>query len=127
VEGNIVGVAEILVNALFVVVAIVVVYGLWGWKRGKVQRKSTKTALVFGLVAVVALFVSMTLMDFVVAPASDKSVGGFVAFMVAMLLVGVGLIAFAGAVVSLLVRLIKRQGAETAITAPPIGAQRPRV
>ena len=117
-------VVDIVTNAVFLVVAVLVGYGWWAWKRGKVQRKSTKTALVCGLVAVAALVIAMTLMDFVVAGASDTSTVGLVAFLAAMLLFGLGLIAFAAAVVSLLVRLIKSQ---TAVTAPPITGRPPSV
>lgn len=120
----IVNVVDMLANAVFLAVAVLVGYGWWAWKRGKVQRKSTKTALVCGLIAVVALVIAMTLLDFVVAGASDTSTVGLVAFLVAMLLVALGLIAFAGAVVSLLVRLVNSQ---TAVTAPPITGQPPSV
>lgn len=125
-EGSIVDVGEIVSNTLFIVVFALVCWGLWGWRRGRVQRRSTKTALVFGLVSVVALFIATTLNDYVVLP-SSKSNAGFVAFMVAMVLLFVALIALVGAITSLLVRVVRRQRVDTAtaVTAPPPGAPSP--
>jgi hypothetical protein len=127
-EGSTVDMGEIISNTLFVVVFALVCWGLWGWRRGKVQRKSSKTALVFGLVAVVAMFIATALNDYVVLP-GGKSTAGLVAFMVAMALLFVALIAVVGAIVSVLVRLVRRGRPDTAmaITAPPPGAQSPSV
>ena len=116
---SVVGVLEC---ALDICVTALVGYGLWRWYRGGVQRTSTKAAVVFGLVGVVAWAASSLLFDFGVEAHTPFGLNAStVCFFAAMLLVVLALIAFLAAVVSLLLSVLKTQRAQHAITAQHLG------
>jgi hypothetical protein len=105
--------------------AVLVSYGLWAWRRGRVTRKSTKAAIVFGCIAVVSALAVDVLTDFLTPDKHDAL--GFVVTVVAGLLSFLCLIALAAAIVSLIVRAVTRRPADTPPAAVSYEPQPPSV
>jgi hypothetical protein len=103
--------------------AAVVVYGFWAWRRGRVTRKSTRAAIVFGCVAVISAVVVDVLNDFMMP--DNYGAAAAVVTVVSVLLSFAAFIALFAAIVSLTIRAISRQRGDSGLVSQPAHPQPP--